>query len=83
MTNSLLFYDQIFFFSDGCIPRLSRVKIRKYDSLPTLAVKDTWALKLLIQIRVERSRFIVTVKHKYMLIHSSLLHKRAQIFNTE
>ena len=43
--------------------------ITRYDSLPTLAAKYTHVQNVLtVTKRVERSRSIVIIKHKYMLM---------------
>ena len=43
--------------------------ITKYDSLPTIAAKYTHAQNVsIVTKRVERSRSIVIIKHKYMLM---------------
>ena len=43
--------------------------ITRYDSLPTLAAKYTHSqIVLTVTERVERSRSIVIIKHKYMLM---------------
>ena len=49
--------------------------ITRYYSLPTLAAKDTHAQNVLtVAKRVERSRSIVIIKHKYMLMCSHKIH---------
>ena len=49
--------------------------IKRYDSLPTTAAKYTHARNVLtVTKRVERSRSIVIIKHKYMLMCNHKIH---------
>ena len=49
--------------------------ITRYDSLPTIAAKYAHAQNVLtVTKRVERSRSIVTIKHKYMLMCNHKIH---------